>query len=61
MEQLFYTIPEFAEAARISRSKVYLEIADGRLKPVKVGRRRLVSVTEARAWAARVEADTATA
>lgn len=37
-----YSIPEAAERMGIGRSLVYAEIAAGRLRSVKVGRRRLV-------------------
>jgi excisionase family DNA binding protein len=37
------SIEDVVERTSISRSKVYMEMAAGRLRSVKVGRRRLVS------------------
>lgn len=45
-----FTIPDFLQWARISRSKAYEEIAAGRLRIVKCGRRTLVPVEEATRW-----------
>lgn len=44
------SIDEFCEWANIGRTLVYKEIAAGRLKTAKVGRRRLVAVHEATKW-----------
>ncbi|MER6970890.1 helix-turn-helix domain-containing protein [Nocardioides sp. NPDC000445] len=42
---ILYRVEEAAEALRMSRSVVYELIRSGRLRTVKGGRRRLVSVT----------------
>ena len=42
LEKLGHTIPEACHAIGIRRTKLYAEIAAGRLKMVKVGRRSLV-------------------
>ncbi|MFU0505848.1 helix-turn-helix domain-containing protein [Pseudaminobacter sp. NGMCC 1.201702] len=44
------TIPDFARRFGVGRSKVYLEIQAGRLKPRKVGTRTIIPVEEARRW-----------
>jgi excisionase family DNA binding protein len=41
---VLYRVDEAAEALRISRSVIYELIRSGRLRTVKVGRRRLVPV-----------------
>jgi hypothetical protein len=51
-DRLAYTMEEFCRAARIGRSLGYGEIAAGRLKVVRVGRRTLVTVDSAKAWLA---------
>jgi excisionase family DNA binding protein len=50
-----YTIPEFVATFGVSRSAVYREIRDGRLKAVKVGRRTMIRATDADAWLGRLE------
>jgi excisionase family DNA binding protein len=37
-----HSIPEFVATYGVSRSAVYREIRDGRLKAVKVGRRTMI-------------------
>ena len=51
-DRLAYSIDEFCRAAGIGKSLGYGEIAAGRLKVVRVGRRTLVPVDSARAWLA---------
>jgi hypothetical protein len=51
-ERLAYTIDEFCRAVTIGQSLAYAEIASGRLKVVRVGRRTLVPVDSAKAWLA---------
>jgi hypothetical protein len=51
-DRLAYSIAEFCVAARIGQSLAYAEIAAGRLKVVRVGRRTLVPVDAAKAWLA---------
>jgi excisionase family DNA binding protein len=50
--KVYPRIEDFARAHGISRSKTYEEIAAGRLRPVKVGKRTLIPVTEAERWLA---------
>jgi hypothetical protein len=50
--RLAYTMDEFCRAATIGQSLAYAEIAAGRLKIVRVGRRTLVPVDSAKAWLA---------
>jgi excisionase family DNA binding protein len=52
MQQELLTISDFCRSFVISRSKVYTEMAAGRLRAVKAGRRRLIRVEDAREWAA---------
>ncbi len=56
--RLAYSIPEFMRDAGLgSRSTVYKEIAEGRLKTVKVGRRRLIPADAAREWLDNLKGD----
>jgi excisionase family DNA binding protein len=50
-----YSIPEFVATFGVSRSAVYREIRDGRLKAVKVGRRTMIRATDANAWLRRLD------
>ena len=43
-------VSEACRALAISRSKLYLELAAGRLRAVKCGRRTLIPVPEIKAW-----------
>jgi excisionase family DNA binding protein len=43
-------VSEACEALAISRSKLYLELAAGRLRAVKCGRRTLIPVPSIKAW-----------
>lgn len=47
-----YTIDEFAALRRVSRSTVYREIADGRLRPTKTRGRTIIPRAEADRYAA---------
>jgi excisionase family DNA binding protein len=50
-QQLAVSIPSFMKAADIrSRATVYKEINSGRLKTIKVGRRRLIPWEAAEDW-----------
>ena len=49
-EKAAYTIPEFGADHGIGRSLVYEEIASGRLKCRKVGRRTIILAKDAAAW-----------
>ena len=53
-KKIAYSIPEFCVVASIGRTLVYNEIASGRLKTVKVGRRRLIPTTEGQRWIERL-------
>lgn len=44
--QTMLTVGETAELLRCSESLIYTQLKDGRLRGVKVGRRRLVPMTE---------------
>ncbi|MEQ1802482.1 MAG: DNA-binding protein [Gammaproteobacteria bacterium] len=48
------SLAEFAESHSLSRTTVYKEIAAGRLKVSKVGRRTLVTLEQAADWRASV-------
>jgi hypothetical protein len=47
-----FEIMEFCGWARVSRTVAFKEIARGRLKVVKVGRKSLVTLDAARSWLA---------
>lgn len=47
----FWTIDQFMEFSTLGRTKVYDEIADGRLAAAKDGRRTLIAIAEALRWA----------
>lgn len=48
--KLAYSINEFCEAVSIGRNKTYIEIKEGRLKTVKIGRRTVIRREDAEAW-----------
>lgn len=48
--KLAYTINEFCDAVGIGRNKTYIEIKEGRLKTVKIGRRTVIRRDDAEAW-----------
>ncbi len=48
------SLEEFAESHSVSRTTVYKEIAAGRLKVSKVGRRTIVTLEQAAEWRASV-------
>lgn len=48
--QQAYTVESFCAAFDVSRSRVYEEIAAGRLRSFKTGRRRMITADAARAW-----------
>ena len=57
-----YTIAQVLAAVPISRAYLYLEIASGRIRSFKIGKRRLVAVADLDAWvAARRDAATSAA
>jgi hypothetical protein len=49
-QKLAYTIPELVHESGAGRSKIYEEIAAGRLKVRKLGKRTLVLHGDAMAW-----------
>jgi excisionase family DNA binding protein len=51
-EPLAYTVDEFCQKARISRSTFYNEVKAGELEVCKVGDRTLVEPAEGRRWLA---------
>jgi excisionase family DNA binding protein len=46
--QQMLTVAETAEYLRCSESLIYAQLKDGRLRGVRIGRRRLISMTEIR-------------
>lgn len=55
MQAIYCTIPEAGEALGVKRSTVYRLLSDGKLKAVKLGTRRLVSIVSIRELAATLE------
>jgi len=53
-ERLAYTLKEVQELVGISRSAIYLALADGDLRAVKAGRRTLVLAKDLRSWLERL-------
>jgi len=53
--KLSYSIKEFAKLNGLARGTVYSEINAGRLKTIKVGRRRLIPVEAAKEWLSHAE------
>ncbi len=49
-EKVNFTIREVCHISGVSRSKVYLDIRDGRLKVFHVGRRTLIAAADLVAW-----------
>jgi excisionase family DNA binding protein len=54
---LAHTLREVLRRVPVSRTTIYNEIASGRLRVTKVGRRTLVSDPALQAWLARCEAE----
>ena len=52
MTELLISIPEAVSRAGIGRSFLYERLADGSIRSVKAGRRRLVDVASLNQWAA---------
>ena len=50
MDKLTYTIDQIARAGPLSRSKIYEEIAAGRLKARKAGRRTVILAQDYQAY-----------
>mgnify|MGYP001412545211 CR=1 FL=1 len=53
-EKLAYTIREFRQASGIGRTRIYDEIAAGRLRTVKFGRSRLIPADAANEFIAKL-------
>ena len=51
-QSLLVSIPEAISRVDISRSFLYMRLADGSIRSVKAGRKRLVDVASLEAWAA---------
>lgn len=50
-----YSVAETAAQTDLSRAQTYIEIREGRLRSVKVGRRRLVPAEAIDAWLAALD------
>ena len=48
--KLAYSINEFAETSSLSRTKIYIEIKKGRLKARKLGKRTIITLSDATAY-----------
>lgn len=53
--KIAYSIASFCAACSVGRTFVYSEIAAGRLRALKAGRRTLIDAAEARRWLATLE------
>lgn len=51
-----YGVDDFCEAHGIGRTTFYAEVAAGRIRPVKAGRRMLVPAAEGQRWLASLPA-----
>lgn len=54
-----YTVAQFAEVYQVGRTRVFEEIASGRLKSYRAGRRRYISAAAAEEWQRAREAEEA--
>lgn len=52
MDKLLVSIPEACQRVSVSRSFLFLRLADGSIRSVKAGRKRLVDVASLTQWAA---------
>jgi excisionase family DNA binding protein len=52
MVQNAYTVDEFAQRNRVSRATIYREVADGRLRLLKIRNRTLIAADEEKRWLA---------
>jgi excisionase family DNA binding protein len=48
--ELLWSVDEFCARTGLGRTKVYELFARGKVRPVRIGRRTLVPVAEARRW-----------
>ena len=53
---LAYSIPDAANVSGVGRTTLYSEIATGRLRAVKQGRRTLILADDLRSWIANLKA-----
>ena len=58
MDKITLSISEVARRTGVSRTRLYEEIAAGRLLVKKCGRRTLIPTTEVAAWVERLEPQT---
>lgn len=49
-EKLLYDVPQACDLTGLSRSRLYVEMASGRLKFVKIGTRRAIKATDLEAF-----------
>jgi len=49
-DRVNYSVDNFCRAHGIGRTFFYDEVKKGKIKPIKIGRRTLVPVSEAKAW-----------
>ncbi|TWB62233.1 helix-turn-helix domain-containing protein [Nitrospirillum viridazoti] len=54
--RVVYSVEEFCTATNTSRSTFYREVNAGRLKPLKRGRRTMITAEEAARWLASLPA-----
>lgn len=57
VERMAWTPEEFAEAHRIGRTAVFMEIASGRLNAMKLGRRTIITKESGAEWRTAREAE----
>ena len=50
IQPLAYTVPALCAAAGIGRSRLYEDVAAGRLRTFKLGTRTLIRAEDARRW-----------
>ena len=50
IEKKAYDLDEFCEAHSVGKSKVYEEVAAGRLRVRKFGKKNLITAPDAEAW-----------
>jgi excisionase family DNA binding protein len=55
IKRVLYSVEDAAEALSMGRTSVFALIRDGRLQAVKVGKRRLIPVSELEAFAVRLQ------
>jgi excisionase family DNA binding protein len=55
-EQLGYSVHESAKLAGVGRSTIYEELATGRLRGRKLGRRTIITESDLREWLAALPA-----